>query len=1250
MPADREERVPVKDSTCGDTSGLTAVKCGCVNTGSPVSLASAGLLNGSVHSQTAYRTYQAPGKGPVGSILGFFTGLVNKKTDLSTADPRAYTRDTAQVVTARATGVCPADLFRTTLVFADQNSAFINTGTGNQDGTFTWDSIDPRVRTVVWQVSIFPFPATGNNWSAVPGLLAQGNLDGDQHTFTIDFSKSVPTAGDAALVWGNKPAFLRVEKTMLTTLKTGLLAGESGTAGQTPGPFAATRQKQEAGIDSAVATLNQKISGPASFTLAAPSKYAGFVSPVSMAAGSAGVQGKGTAGLPRTYTAKAGVLAPVLNLPAITKQGLAGTLPQTQRTLFVRVVPFDQNGNYTGNPSNTKEVVVGEPRYNITSPWSGWGALSGPDPSGVSNPPEMVNFGDRLYLFGVRSDNLVSMSSIGATGSSTGWTQVPGSPPVDKSISAVVYEREGALGSSPKPHLYLFATRQDTGLAWYTRMDSDGAWSAWAPVPQKDTAHSYTLEKAISHNGYLYLLARYDYRSAHPNDQSYSHTAVSYVYQQMDELGDTLGNLQWMNDWQDTGAPTGSAHTIAGAGDIGFVDAYQDLSGQSHFIVYAYPSSQKSCAYCSPTVTMPVKQKIDVPPAVLAAQTSPADLTASSYHGRLYYFVRGNAGHIFMAWQTIMVPMVAAGPEFGNLSGWADISPDRMAADPGITALASPDGDRLDVLADNIQPAPVEHTGLWGAAVNTISVLFPPKSTGMNRDSLGAAPADTQLLRSVSGDKITSEVDSSSVAYILNDANVSWTRTTPVWFAWNTSQPVLYDAEWQVSTLPFDEINPKFYDNGIIAQGRLNAGGTDPDYVTESPGTSGLPGYAGKVHLFPVDLPSFATHADPANPSVTRYYVRVVAVAPTGTPGTFTAYPSEQMEVDWAPPQPPPQIIACTPPTVYTYTYTAPKITIVGYTPIQPMAPDASCHVIVTTGHTYWKNWYLQNGNPNMLLPLVATGDPNKDADTFATRMVGPVEYGWWEYLCAPSQHSDSWWDDFVNGIEDLVSFAASLVDNFADAYAMVKSAVISSVCGGNGPCVAVMSTGVDAGLAALGVPPSMPNFNTLMNDGADYLAGTIADEYGVPVDDAGDIVDVAKSIHGVATGLLNVPTPGDPYGLQPDPAYQYQPARLMIQLENDDPVNATPPGQIRVDDDWKLFRTTQPDTPFPSLRPGQTMTFPLLLEENQWQDTTCTECMGNQCDNVPCDDWSAEGDINSGWWDTYQYLGRCRGYLQPVL
>jgi len=264
-----------------------------------------------------------------------------------------------------------------------------------------------------------------------------------------------------------------------------------------------------------------------------------------------------------------------------------------------------------------------------------------------------------------------------------------------------------------------------------------------------------------------------------------------------------------------------------------------------------------------------------------------------------------------------------------------------------------------------------------------------------------------------------------------------------------------------------------------------------------------------------------------------------------------------------------------------------------------------------------------------------ATGGetPDQLAEKYATQTVGNVEVGWTKYLCNPPADK-SWWDKFTEGFEELIGLMASLVNNIADAYNGVKMTIISSFCGGNSACITVVSTGVDIGLAALGVPPTLPNFDKLMDEGAGYLAATIADESGVP----GSNIIAEQMLKDIAHGMKNVPNPLDVYGLQPDPDYQYQPARLLIELRNDDPVNATPPGSVRFEDAWGLYKTMQPDTPFPSLAPGKSLTFPLILREDQWKGMTCTESFsgGSEVWAVPCDEMYA-GEISHEWWSRYQ-------------
>ena len=214
---------------------------------------------------------------------------------------------------------------------------------------------------------------------------------------------------------------------------------------------------------------------------------------------------------------------------------------------------------------------------------------------------------------------------------------------------------------------------------------------------------------------------------------------------------------------------------------------------------------------------------------------------------------------------------------------------------------------------------------------------------------------------------------------------------------------------------------------------------------------------------------------------------------------------------------------------------------------------SSSCDVVVTTG-TAGVQYFLNKGFTE------------NNAEDFAHAAVGNAEKGWVENLCAKSSHSDSWWDDFIGGIEDIVSFAASLVDNFADAYATVKAAVISSVCGGNSDCETVMSAGVDAGLAALGVPPSIPNFNQL-----DGQRGQLPRRNHCRRDRRCPLTTPWILPRRPRVFTISPPArkmcrmPEIPMASSRIRHNQNQPARLMVQLENDDPVNSHAPGRVQV-------------------------------------------------------------------------------------
>lgn len=114
-----------------------------------------------------------------------------------------------------------------------------------------------------------------------------------------------------------------------------------------------------------------------------------------------------------------------------------------------------------------------------------------------------------------------------------------------------------------------------------------------------------------------------------------------------------------------------------------------------------------------------------------------------------------------------------------------------------------------------------------------------------------------------------------------------------------------------------------------------------------------------------------------------------------------------------------------------------------------------------------------------------------------------------------------------------------------------------------------------------MGVPPTIPNFDELMDKGIDYLATAVAEETGMP----GSDVATKLILEQMAAEMAHKPNPVDPLGIQLDPAYQYQSAVLMIEIRNNDPTNRTPPGSFRITDSrGLLLRAPEPPVPAPPI------------------------------------------------------------------
>lgn len=140
----------------------------------------------------------------------------------------------------------------------------------------------------------------------------------------------------------------------------------------------------------------------------------------------------------------------------------------------------------------------------------------------------------------------------------------------------------------------------------------------------------------------------------------------------------------------------------------------------------------------------------------------------------------------------------------------------------------------------------------------------------------------------------------------------------------------------------------------------------------------------------------------------------------------------------------------------------------------------------------------------------------------------------------------DSWcsaWDFSSGFVTGLYNSVGGAVTWWAEAFASIKSGVASVVadvvkvlpvigdaCDAVVSCETLIETGMNYGLASMGLPPSLPNWEQLQQQGMDYLAGEITEQIssttGLPPEvtslAADQALDLAK---GAAQRTLNAMT-----------------------------------------------------------------------------------------------------------------------------
>lgn len=223
--------------------------------------------------------------------------------------------------------------------------------------------------------------------------------------------------------------------------------------------------------------------------------------------------------------------------------------------------------------------------------------------------------------------------------------------------------------------------------------------------------------------------------------------------------------------------------------------------------------------------------------------------------------------------------------------------------------------------------------------------------------------------------------------------------------------------------------------------------------------------------------------------------------------------------------------------------------------------------------------------------------------------------------FCACTNCNDDGWfesftDTFGSIVTGLVDAVAKLVNEASELWEKVQDVAIDAVQDGMGAlgvpcddtCRMALETGLEIGLATMGVPPSLPNFDELVDQGFDYLAAQAMSEIGVPPTIAGYASDqlstegqkfMKASIDSMKDAPYSIPKlPG---WLVPDLRFDraYLTLELYGQGTSDAEAFSTRPAMILNNDPIYAGTFVKLPRKIPAKSTGTPLVFPLVLEPN---------------------------------------------------
>lgn len=434
------------------------------------------------------------------------------------------------------------------------------------------------------------------------------------------------------------------------------------------------------------------------------------------------------------------------------------------------------------------------------------------------------------------------------------------------------------------------------------------------------------------------------------------------------------------------------------------------------------------------------------------------------------------------------------------------------------------------------------------------------------------------------------------------------------WFQWNDFDSETYKVVLQVSTESFRNSrynweNPTglVYDKAYILS----------EYTSEP--------YANSA---PIDFQSFSPGEAELGDNAIQYYVQAVALQPDQEkPGTVIPRFSQPVKITYKKQVSDFKYFI---PKTITVPSNAPIIEKISYTPVQfEVVKWQEYYEVFRAPACKEVNFKVKNGDTGEILYPYNYGITTYKGISpaqYETEIVPKFLYEGSELrIKEPTPAKKHWWeklyDAVVNFFTQLYDLAKKLVNWVHDAYENMKKALVHAVASiiPAGPVRALVESAmtylVEAGLAAIGLPPSLPNFDSIMDMGKEFLgegyqyAVKVALQYeeklGVNDVDLDEIKGLAKNAAQQAAQAAkeSTPNPIDAPFLRPSQSRIYRPAYIDIKVKNPSAANISPPGSIFIE----MNAATIPripiyeplvGEPLPALLPGEELSIRFFLKE----------------------------------------------------